>query len=178
MESDPLSALADIHLPEQVGIWPLAPGWWVLLLVLAIVLIRALFLAGRYLHRRRLRQAALSELRDCRHQLAGAVGSNASRIDYLNAVNAVLRRVALAHFPRQTVAGLTGRAWLRFLHQHGSLQGLDPQSEQALAEGRFAPDCQFDPDAVQKAAEEWIDSQYSTGIRSGTSLRKTATHHA
>ena len=35
--ADPLAELRDIHLPEAVGYWPLAPGWW-LLLVSALVL--------------------------------------------------------------------------------------------------------------------------------------------
>ncbi|MGB4246521.1 MAG: DUF4381 family protein, partial [Pseudohongiellaceae bacterium] len=35
--ADPLSQLADIHLPEPIGFWPPAPGWWVLLVLLLVV---------------------------------------------------------------------------------------------------------------------------------------------
>ena len=35
------SKLADIHLPEAIGFWPVAPGWWIVLalMILAIFLI-------------------------------------------------------------------------------------------------------------------------------------------
>ncbi|HAU18090.1 MAG TPA: DUF4381 domain-containing protein, partial [Marinobacter adhaerens] len=35
---DPLSQLRDIHLPETGGLWPPAPGWWVLAILLIAVL--------------------------------------------------------------------------------------------------------------------------------------------
>ena len=49
---DPLAQLRDIHLPEAVGWWPPAPGWW----ILALVLILATAFAIRYLVTRRQRQ--------------------------------------------------------------------------------------------------------------------------
>ena len=33
MENDPLAQLRDIHLPEPILWWPLAPGWWVLIVL-------------------------------------------------------------------------------------------------------------------------------------------------
>ena len=30
--------LRDLHLPEPVGWWPLAPGWWVILVIVATAL--------------------------------------------------------------------------------------------------------------------------------------------
>ncbi|RLA40856.1 MAG: hypothetical protein DRR06_16870 [Gammaproteobacteria bacterium] len=48
---DPLAQLRDIQLPEAVGWWPPAPGWW----VLALVLILSTAFAIRYLVARRRR---------------------------------------------------------------------------------------------------------------------------
>ena len=48
--------LRDIHLPEPISWWPLAPGWWILvggLLALAILG----FLAWRFYARRQIRRA-------------------------------------------------------------------------------------------------------------------------
>ncbi len=36
MEADPLAQLRDIHLPAEISWWPLAPGWWLLIIVLAV----------------------------------------------------------------------------------------------------------------------------------------------
>lgn len=177
MDSDPLSQLADIHLPQQVGLWPLAPAWWVLLCLLAALLAWGIVLLRRHLHRRNLYRHAVAELQRCRDALRSAPDTDAARLDYLNAVNAVLRRVALAHYPRSTVAGLTGRAWVEFLHSHGDL-ALNKDTTRALGEGRFAPRCNVDPDALHEAARQWINSQYLSRIRTRQSSGETATHHA
>ena len=63
MESeDPLSQLADIHLPDPVSIWPLAPGWW---LVIVLILAGLCWLSIQYIRKtilnRRLK-AAQAEL--------------------------------------------------------------------------------------------------------------------
>ena len=31
--------IRDLHLPEAIGWWPLAPGWWVLIVLLGIGLL-------------------------------------------------------------------------------------------------------------------------------------------
>ena len=32
MQADSLAQLRDIQLPEPISWWPLAPGWWVLII--------------------------------------------------------------------------------------------------------------------------------------------------
>ena len=57
---DALAALRDIHLPEAVALWPPAPGWWLLIVVLLISCLGiGVFLR---LRRRSLKRAALLEL--------------------------------------------------------------------------------------------------------------------
>jgi hypothetical protein len=103
--------LRDLHLPEPIGWWPLAPGWWLLLALATGVLV---WLARRYLaHRRHLaaRRHALRQLkaysRDyARHGNAVLLGTQLSEL---------VRRTMLAYAPRAEVAGLTGEEWLRWL---------------------------------------------------------------
>ncbi|MBV1930617.1 MAG: DUF4381 domain-containing protein [Porticoccaceae bacterium] len=52
MNQDPLAQLRDIHLPEAIGWWPPAPGWWILTLVLLV----SIAFTIRYLVRRRRQQ--------------------------------------------------------------------------------------------------------------------------
>jgi len=92
--------LRDIHLPNPVGWWPPAPGWW----LLGTLLLLTLVLAGGYAiarwRRGRTKRQALTAL--------------ASAAD-LQTINALLKRAALAYFDRSRVASLHGPGWFRFL---------------------------------------------------------------
>ncbi|MEM7279280.1 MAG: DUF4381 domain-containing protein [Pseudomonadota bacterium] len=105
--------LRDLHLPEAIGWWPLAPGWWVVI-ALAIVALGFLFRAWlRIRARGAARRYALREL-------------NVIELEYQESRNPVqfganlselLRRTMLAYAPRHDVAGLTGDAWLEWLDE-------------------------------------------------------------
>lgn len=103
--------LRDLHLPEPVGWWPLAPGWWILLLLVTALLAYGLLLAyWRWRHnaarRHALRELARYEADYLQHRNPVLLGKQLSQL---------LRRGMLAYAPRDEVAGLTGDAWLDWL---------------------------------------------------------------
>ncbi len=108
--------LRDLHLPEPVGWWPPAPGWWVLI---ALAAIAAAWLTLRYLDYRRReapRRHALRQFKAaCRDYVQHGDGVRLAR-----ELSALTRRTMLAYAPRADVAGLTGETWLEFLDR-----GLD-----------------------------------------------------
>ncbi len=103
--SDPtdLSNLRDIVVPPAVPFWPPAPGWWVVGAACAIAAGFAIAAAVRHWRRNAYRREALRALET-------ADGRDISR---------VLKRAALAAFPREQVASLNGAAWLAFLDRTG-----------------------------------------------------------
>jgi hypothetical protein len=103
--------LRDLHLPEAVGWWPLAPGWW-LLIVLAVAGL-AYLLYKQYLNWRRnaSRRIALGELARVRREFAQGASAQVLAIE----LSELLRRSMLAYAPRAEVAGLTGDSWLAWL---------------------------------------------------------------
>ena len=108
--------LRDLHLPEPVGWWPPAPGWWVLL---AVVLLGVLFVLHRVWVRWRAdaaRRTALKELA----RLESAWRAAPDPVLLATRLSELLRRAMLAYAPRKEVAGLTGQAWLAWLDR-----GLD-----------------------------------------------------
>ena len=128
--ADPLASLRDWHLPEPVSWWPPAVGWW---LVAGLVLI--LFAVGlgrwrRYRRRTAPARAALAELR----ALAAGLDSPLDDGRFASAVSALLRRLALARYPRAQVAGLVGLQWLDFLDRTGGGGGFSRGPGQGLAE--------------------------------------------
>lgn len=105
--------LKDIHLPEAISWWPLAPGWWGL--VILALLLAGLFFLGRALYRRgTLRREAQKALLDIQtryktHQSDPQLAADLSTL---------LRRITISYRPRAEVASLTDDAWLCFL-DHG-----------------------------------------------------------
>ncbi|WP_315982906.1 DUF4381 domain-containing protein [Aliamphritea spongicola] len=59
--ADPLAELRDIHLPEAVGYWPVAPGWWLLLASVLVLAGLIVWTVRRYRHNA-YRRAAAKEL--------------------------------------------------------------------------------------------------------------------
>lgn len=108
-----LSQLAPAHMPPPVGWWPLAPGWWGLLLLL----VGAIFGAWLWYRRptRRLRRSGLRELSNIE---SAAAGDDATA----RALEHLVRRYAVARYGRETVAGLSGSRWLDFAAAHGATQ--------------------------------------------------------
>ena len=131
--------LRDLHLPDPIGWWPLAPGWWVII-VLALFglgwLIRKAWRQHRFNAPRRfaMRELERAEAAFLQHGNAVTLGRQVSEL---------LRRAMLAYAPRHEVGGLTGESWLRWLdrdlpvpyfHTEGGKSLLqlpyrDPQSE-------------------------------------------------
>jgi hypothetical protein len=152
MTNDPadLANLRDIALPPPVPWWPPAPGWWILA---AALLAAAAVLALRRLRRWRAdayRRAALRELA----ALEAAVGSTPPR-ELAAAVSALLKRTALAAFPRADCASLSGTAWIDFLDRTGGGFGAGPvQLLPQLAYG--APADAAALPAIMVAARRWI----------------------
>jgi hypothetical protein len=110
MKPDWLAQLAPAHAPPPPGWWPPAPGWWGLTLLVLLGI--AALLIGLRRPPRRLRRAALRQL--ARLEQAGHDDAHLAR-----QLEDLLRRYAVARFGRETVAGLTGAAWIDFVVAHG-----------------------------------------------------------
>src|SRR5690606_11858445 len=117
----------------------------------------------------RLRRAcrfAIHELDACLERFRGhlaqasAESGDALRLDYVNDVNSVLRRVALKRYPNEALAGLGGQDWVAFLRTHGNAALLDDKLAQTLSQGRFAKHWEVDEEALHRMAHQWISSLY------------------
>ena len=154
--------LRDLHLPADVGWWPLAPGWWVLIGLAGVGLLWLVVRLSRSWHANRARRLALRQLSHLaeRYREAGDVSELARSLSEL------LRRVVLAYAPRGEVASLTGAEWLAWLDR-----GLD---EPVFADGaghaieslpyrRPGDDARVDADALIAAVEKRLRTPLTGG---------------
>lgn len=103
--------LRDLHLPDPVGWWPLAPGWWLLIALLLAGVAYGLLAAWRAHRRNAPRRLALAELA----RLQATWQADRDAVALGTRLSPLLRRAMLAYSPRAEVAGLTGPAWLEWL---------------------------------------------------------------
>ncbi len=144
MNPDPASLenLRDIAEPPPVSWLPLAPGWW---FVCALVLVVAAYFSFRIWRSWRAnayRRAALDEL---------AAASDISTIAE------ILKRTALASYPRADVAALTGAAWYEWLEKTGG-QRMSDQVCAALIGGVFGASSTMSQQEVTAFTSAWISN--------------------
>ena len=149
-----LSDLRDIHLPGAVTLWPLAPGWWLILVaLLALALGVHLYLRAR---RRSLKRAAVREL----DGIETSFSSSGDVACLALSLATLLRRVAIARFPRRDVASLHGSDWSRFLVRTSGDRGLTLEMLHDLSLAVYAgPSAELEAPRVEAwttAARNWI----------------------
>jgi hypothetical protein len=103
--------LRDLHLPEAVSWWPLAPGWWIVIALGLVALGYLLRIWLRAYARGAARRHALRQL----DALLQDYEQQKDLVSFSAQASALLRRTMLAYAPRVDVAGLTGDAWLQWL---------------------------------------------------------------
>lgn len=114
-----LAQLRDIHLPDAIGWWPLAAGWFLVFSLLILCLTIALYYGWRWYKNSLPKRHALRLLNTYfTHYQTNQNSQLASA-----RVSEILKRVALVYFPREKVASLNGDAWIQFLNETG--QGID-----------------------------------------------------
>ncbi|MGI9472711.1 MAG: DUF4381 domain-containing protein [Rubripirellula sp.] len=144
MNPDPASLgnLRDIVPPDPVSWWPLAAGWWIVIVAIGLAIAFGLARGWRTWKANAYRRAALAEL-----QQARSVADVAT----------VLKRVALCAFPRSSVASLSGQRWCRWLESTSDAR-MTPEVSGALTRGLFADEDSEGVVACQAFAAKWIQS--------------------
>jgi hypothetical protein len=154
-----LAKLADIVTPSPPSLVPQTWGWAALAAVLVALAVWAVVRRHRHREANRYRVEALEELA----RLETAIGDPSGRPDALAAIPPLLKRVALAAWPRDRVAALTQSRWVHFV---GSSEGT-PIAEPLR---RLLDDAEYRrPDALAalsaddartcvRVARHWIES--------------------
>lgn len=145
--NQPTLPLEDIILPTAVGFWPLAWGWWLLIVIsLATVIGLSIFLV-KHIKLKRKTQHAENLLISSTHAL--------SHIELYIAVNTWLKIQAQAAYP--FAQSLHGDAWVQFLNSSAGQPVFTGKQAQALSQGLYQKDsAQCDAHELLQHALLWL----------------------
>lgn len=142
--------LRDIHLPPSPSWWPLAPGWW-FLIVLALLALLAMGLAIWWLRRQRRRHAEEKQVLAEVDQVLALWREQPQAL--ASGLHQLLRRGALRI--DATAAQQRGDAWRQTLAMMpvdaDTLGQLD-----ALEAAMYKPGAPLDADAAASATRRWL----------------------
>lgn len=143
-----LDKLHDIIVPEPIGLFPLAPGWYVVgLLVLALLFHFGVFFYNRYT-KALYRREALEELHSVSEQ---------GREEILQLLT-LAKRTAIGAYGREKTATLSEESWWDFMEEHSKVkvsQELRTQIENFLYDDTFPSD-RIDTPAIKAFVTLWI----------------------
>lgn len=114
MNSDPASLqnLNDIVAPGALPWWPPAPGWYVVAVVLVLLALWGSVRLFRHWRANAYRREAIRIFSDLQ----------AGGVEQAGELPGLLKRTALAAWPRQQVAALSGAEWHDFLDRTASTE--------------------------------------------------------
>ncbi len=109
--------IRDIHLPEPITWWPIAPGWWLLALAVLIIFVSA-FIVRKIYRSKQLKRDIHAELENIKQQFQ----QTQDKSQLAKALSVLLRRANMTYYSsnnsnNEDVAGLTGEDWLIWLDQ-------------------------------------------------------------
>jgi hypothetical protein len=148
-----LAQLYDIKGLDYVSWWPLAPGWWALIICLLIAALAAYW--RRWMYERSWEGQTYRTFVALDSQLNGGNTQEIAAV-----LSVLLRRIAMQCFSRAECAGLEGRDWLRWLTAKDP-SGFDWEIHGALLiEAPYAPRGRtYSPQSLNlliTAAKSWV----------------------
>lgn len=157
-----MEELRDIQGLDYISAWPLAIGWWLIILVIVF----CIFAAAAILYKRKLyKQSWQYASYRVLQQLQQSIATN----NNLHVVNKKLlidqlaveiRRIAMAKTTRKSCASLTGKDWLKWLSEHDPQGFAWEQQGNLLISAQYMPDnTNYDLVQIQSlinAAKQWV----------------------
>jgi hypothetical protein len=165
ISNNPVLDLRDIHLPEPVSWWPVAPGWWILIAGIFLI-VTAVFISRKIYLGKQLKRDINAELENIKQQFQ----KTQNRVQLAEALSILLRRACITYFPAENIAGLTGNRWLAYLDKtHINKTGRDlPDNEKfqsdigkVLLTAPYLPDntgLDYDAQILIRLCESWLKS--------------------
>jgi hypothetical protein len=147
----PLQELRDVHLPDPISLWPPALGWWIVFGLVVTGVIVSLWMRA-YRRRTKARRLAMAELGVVKQHY----GTHQDDQWVVRRLSEIVRRYAMATFPRTEVASLAGSSWLQFLDRTGGTNQFTEGIGHLLSSGPYRPLVAASAADLVPLVEHWI----------------------
>lgn len=154
---NPLDQLKDIHLPSEVSWWPLAIGWWALL----VLVLLGCFLLWRIWKKKQQYKQQHSVMSEAFDTLAA--DSTLDDREWLGELSALLKRIVISLHGRDAGAGLVGQDWLYFLDKQGNTDQFSKGVGQVLESAPYQESVQYDRSELLALVKQWLKTQLKKG---------------
>ncbi len=141
-----LQQLHDIQTPEAPGLWPPAPGWYVVAALLAVILLWAGRKLWKWIRYRLWLWRAQQQLP---RPVAGP--------EYFAALNIALKTAVDRRFAEFNPWPLSGSQWVDFLYERAP--EMDQQALEQLVINGIKPNPELNPERAHTIAREWLRRQ-------------------
>ncbi|UZE97579.1 DUF4381 domain-containing protein [Alkalimarinus alittae] len=128
-----LSQLKEIHEPAAIGLWPPAPGWWILIISTLFIITLMAYLIRSYVKKNAWKKDAKQAIAAIGQQI-----NERSPQQTLHLINQLIKRIAIHQLNDPSIKALTGSAWHQFLVSfiEGSHR-LSQEQLTLLSEGQY-----------------------------------------
>ncbi len=154
---DKLSQLKDFYIPDEPSMFPLAIGWWLLLvflIVLAITLGVLLFKRVRkIIQKKRLQENILTGYKE----IIDIYENNLDKHFLVSESSEYLKRFVKFILNDDEATILSGKNWTEFLQNKADYL-IDEDVKKALEDGCYNPNIDFDDDKLIKFVNNWLES--------------------
>lgn len=169
--NEPTLNLRDIHLPDPVSWWPIAPGWW-LLIITVLITAAIIFLSRKIYRSKQLKRDIHAELDVIKQQFQ----KTENRSQLAKSLSILLRRASISFYPAKDIAGLTGESWLAYLDNTNANpikdKKLQSETGRALLTAPYLPEnatLDFDTQGLIDLCESWLLSSHNKTLKQKTS---------
>jgi len=153
-QSTLINQLRDLHFPEPPSIWPLAYGWNMTMLLITIVLGYILYKIVKKWIRFRAKRIAIKKI-----DILKSNASTESNVIQIATLSILLRRVGLAYFNREKIAGLTGINWLEFLDETGDTDEFTKGVGKLLITAPYQKHVNHDLSELMDIVKHWVEKR-------------------
>ena len=145
-----LDNLHDIIVPDTIGFFPLAPGWYILFLLLLTLLFHFGYQRYKMYEREQYRRDAEEELEAL---------NNKNRENTIALLD-LAKRVAISAYGREIIATLDGDRWWDFMETY-SKTSVSSELRSSIEKLLYEEDVDFDVsvfDAVFLMVSQWVET--------------------